>query len=65
LERVYLYDDMCMVGMKRGMYLCCCICVMLISEINECDEAIHNCTQKCVNIEGDFECECHPGFLLV
>lgn len=33
-------------------------------DINECEEETHKCSDlaKCVNIDGDYYCECHIGF---
>ncbi|WAR24044.1 HMCN1-like protein, partial [Mya arenaria] len=32
--------------------------------INECDEALHNCTHKCNNFDGGFNCSCPQGYNL-
>ncbi|XP_052777286.1 uncharacterized protein LOC128214704 isoform X2 [Mya arenaria] len=33
-------------------------------DINECDEALHNCTHKCNNFDGGFNCSCPQGYNL-
>ena len=35
---------------------------MIITDINECDDASSNCDQICNNTIGGFECECYPGY---
>jgi hypothetical protein len=37
---------------------------ILISDINECENNIHDCSQICVNNEGGFNCECEFGYEL-
>ncbi|WAR24050.1 GAS6-like protein, partial [Mya arenaria] len=32
--------------------------------INECNEALHNCTHKCNNFDGGFNCSCPQGYNL-
>uniref|UniRef100_A0A7E4V6B3 EGF-like domain-containing protein n=1 Tax=Panagrellus redivivus TaxID=6233 RepID=A0A7E4V6B3_PANRE len=31
-------------------------------DIDECAEGLHNCTQKCVNTDGGYNCACEEGF---
>ena len=37
---------------------------MNLTDINECDEETHNCPNfaRCVNVPGDYDCECRIGF---
>ena len=41
--------------------LCCKNCDCFCTDINECAE-FSPCEQKCVNVEGSFECSCNDGF---
>lgn len=34
------------------------------SDINECAEGTHRCSQKCTNIQGGYNCSCVDGFTL-
>ena len=36
-----------------------CFCV---ADINECDTENGGCEQVCMNTEGSYTCECHPGY---
>ncbi|XP_053374889.1 mucin-like protein [Mercenaria mercenaria] len=69
--------DECLTGLcehnctnNEGSYKCTCRAGYRVDsrnsnhcrDINECDEALHNCSQICNNTEGGFTCECHPGF---
>ncbi len=31
------------------------------TDIDECDNP-DACSQICINLKGDFKCECHPGY---
>lgn len=33
-----------------------------LTDINECDEALHNCQHICTNDVGSFNCSCYTGF---
>ena len=37
---------------------------LLHSDINECEDTLIaiNCTQKCINIFGSYECGCYDGY---
>ena len=37
---------------------------ILITDINECDEDISGCTQKCHNTLGSYYCACYTGYKL-
>ena len=39
-------------------------CVFISSDIDECSNGTHNCSQTCTNTEGGFSCGCNSGFLL-
>ena len=39
-------------------------CVFLSSDIDECTNGTHNCSQTCTNTEGGFTCGCNSGYLL-
>ncbi|XP_052777913.1 mucin-like protein [Mya arenaria] len=41
-----------------------CVCDTGYEDINECDEALHNCTHKCNNFDGGFNCSCPQGYNL-
>ena len=34
------------------------------SDINECEEALDNCSHVCGNDQGGFSCQCHSGYKL-
>ena len=38
--------------------------VVLLSDINECNESNGNCSQICTNTEGSCECSCRDGYNL-
>ena len=40
------------------MYIC------LYSDIDECSEGTHNCSQTCTNTNGSFTCGCNNCYLL-
>ncbi|XP_053385745.1 fibrillin-1-like [Mercenaria mercenaria] len=40
-----------------------CVCQPEYEDINECDEAIHNCSHTCNNTMGGFSCLCFPGYI--
>ena len=44
------------------MYVCLRICCFL--DILNCIINNHNCSQKCVEVEGSFNCSCYPGYKL-
>ena len=33
-------------------------------DISECQSGLHNCSQKCVELEGGFSCACNEGYEL-
>ena len=33
-------------------------------DIDECTDGSNKCSQKCVNEEGTYHCECNTGYLL-
>ena len=52
------------------MYLCtyslyfCIILHSIHTDINECSNGTHTCSQTCTNTNGSFTCGCYSGFLL-
>ena len=34
------------------------------TDINECQEGLHSCTQTCVNTIGSYTCQCREGYML-
>ena len=38
--------------------------ISILTDINECSDGTHNCSQICTNTPGSFICECNNGFLL-
>ena len=40
------------------MYIC------FFSDIDECNNGTHNCSQICTNTNGSFTCGCDNGYLL-
>ena len=36
----------------------------LLTDINECDTNNGGCSQMCLNTEGRYSCDCHPGYEL-
>ena len=34
------------------------------TDIKECKDGLHNCSQVCVELEGNFTCTCHGGYKL-
>ena len=40
------------------MYIC------FYSDIDECGDGTHNCSQTCTNTNGSFTCGCNDGYLL-
>ena len=38
--------------------------IFILSDIDECSDVTHNCSQICINTEGGFNCECNNGSLL-
>ena len=40
------------------MYIC------FYSDIDECNNGTHNCSQMCTNTNGSFTCGCNNGYLL-
>ena len=38
--------------------------MLLYSEIDECSEGTHDCSQICTNTNGSFICGCNTGYLL-
>ena len=39
-------------------------CIISLSDINECKDSLIavNCTQKCINTFGSYECACYDGY---
>ena len=35
-----------------------------MSDIDECDEETHQCTQNCMNSNGSYACTCNSGFII-
>ena len=31
----------------------------------ECQDGLHNCSQKCIELDGGFSCACNDGYLLL
>ena len=42
-----------------------CIFYYLTLDIDECVQLTHNCTQKCENENGTFNCACYLGYELM
>ena len=38
--------------------------ISILSDIDECSDGTHNCSQICTNTNGSFICECNHGFQL-
>ena len=38
--------------------------ISIISDIDECSNRTHNCSQVCINTAGGFNCECNTGYQL-
>ena len=38
---------------------------LILIDIKECkDDDLHNCSQVCIELEGDFSCACYGGYEL-
>ena len=37
---------------------------LYLIDYNECDFGVSNCSQKCINTDGSFRCECDEGYEL-
>ena len=37
---------------------------MILIDIKECSEDLHNCTQRCDELIGSFSCACFEGYML-
>ena len=33
-------------------------------DITECKDGLHNCTQRCIELEGGYTCACNEGYEL-
>ena len=38
--------------------------IVFHSDIDECSDGTHNCSQTCTNTNGSFTCGCNNGYLL-
>ena len=38
--------------------------MLYLTDINECQEGTHTCTQRCTNTVGSYMCQCNEGFRL-
>ena len=46
--------------MPRTLYY---VYVLLSTDINECvDTSTINCSQRCINTPGSYECDCYDGY---
>ena len=34
------------------------------SDMNECEDNLHHCTELCINLPGPYICSCPDGFIL-
>ena len=41
------------------------VTLLLYVDIDECTTGIHNCTQRCVNTPGGYDCECFSGYEMI
>ena len=35
-----------------------------LSDVNECEDNLHHCTELCINLPGSYICSCPDGFTL-
>ena len=41
------------------------ICYHFTTDIMECNNGLHNCSQVCIELQGDFSCACYGGYELL
>ena len=42
----------------------CNVRYYFVIDIMECQDGLHNCSQKCIELEGGFSCACNEGYNL-
>ena len=41
-----------------------CVLINIIIDVDECEEGLHKCNQKCRDFTGRYECSCNDGYQL-
>ena len=44
---------------------CICMSIYYVTDIGNCRNGLHNCSQVCIESIGGFECDCDTGYLLL
>ena len=39
--------------------------IVILLDIMECKDSLHNCSQVCVELQGEFSCTCYDGYELL
>ena len=55
-----------LIGSLYIIILCYCIIITLncLTDVRECSAGKGGCSQRCIEEDGSFHCECHSGFEL-
>ena len=59
-----LFTIICLVRIQYNNYYLYVIAIVLL-DIMECKDGLHNCSQICVEREGEFGCVCYGGYELL
>ena len=47
---------------RTDVYITCLIIFNI--DLDECQNSLHDCDQKCINMVGTYRCQCHLGYKL-
>ena len=43
----------------------CMVFCDFVLDIMECNDGLHNCSQVCIELQGEFSCTCYDGYELL